>query len=529
MMGILSLSSYHERNGIEFTMGKKYSQYMDEISADVLYEKLLAYGFFSEKLPPIFDSVSFAKVCIESNCGFSGKEYYDYIRYNSMRNINIPRQLGIPVPMAYERLCNVITKNWKHIQQHFHKQTDSQNFVISRLHLQLSRNNPALFIMNYEDWRNGGSPQNDLAIGNKFMVKSDISNCFPSIYTHSIPWALLNKDTAKLTIAKQQDNSNKWCNDIDKACQNMKYKETHGLLIGPHASNLISEIILTVVDKKLYDKGWRYIRYIDDYTCFVESEEKADNFIHDLGQELEKFDLRINYKKTKIQRLPDAGITDWVSKIKRLNFMFSDRLIKYPDAQAFSSAVIELMDSNNHDSAIFKYAIKMLKGYKLTENARIYIWKIWMQLCLIYPYLITLMEEFIFQPFHPPVENIRDFANQAFNQGLKARNYEECCYALLFSIDYNFKIDSLKMIDVLDASDCLFKLISAIYFRRIKDDDSFTQLKEYAKTLKENKNNFDRNWIFVYEMLTAQELDNQSGWYKMKKARISFLKDKYKL
>ncbi len=85
------------------------------------------------------------------------------------------------------------------------------------------------------------------------------------------------------------------------------------------------------------------------------------------------------------------------------------------------------------------------------------------------------------------------------------------------------------MIDVLDASDCLFKLISAIYFRKINDDDSFLQLKEYAKTLKENKNNFDRNWIFVYEMLTAQELDNQSGWYKMKKAKISFLKDKYKL
>ena len=33
-------------------MGKKYADYMDDISADYLYKGLLAFGLFSNKIPP---------------------------------------------------------------------------------------------------------------------------------------------------------------------------------------------------------------------------------------------------------------------------------------------------------------------------------------------------------------------------------------------------------------------------------------------------------------------------------------------
>lgn len=46
-------------------MSKTYSEYMDEISEDKLYSKLITYGFFSEKLLPIFDSKFFARHCIK--------------------------------------------------------------------------------------------------------------------------------------------------------------------------------------------------------------------------------------------------------------------------------------------------------------------------------------------------------------------------------------------------------------------------------------------------------------------------------
>lgn len=100
-------------------MVKKYSDYMDAIPDSALYERLLLYGMFSEKLPPIFDNSAFTKFCKNNNPGFSSKNDYDYIRYDTLRNINLPRQIGIPVPMAYERLCMILKKHWEEIKCFF--------------------------------------------------------------------------------------------------------------------------------------------------------------------------------------------------------------------------------------------------------------------------------------------------------------------------------------------------------------------------------------------------------------------------
>ena len=102
-------------------------------------------------------------------------------------------------------LC--LKSNWSDIQSHFHTYTDSQTHVISRIHIQKRKNKDELFEMNYDDWRNAGSPKDDLLIGKRFVVKADISTFFPSIYTHSIPWALVGK-----AVAKQNRSKSKWFN-----------------------------------------------------------------------------------------------------------------------------------------------------------------------------------------------------------------------------------------------------------------------------------------------------------------------------
>lgn len=161
----------------EPTYGKKYADYMDEISADDLYKGLLAFGLFSNRMPPVFSSTSFFDYCVKNHPTFSNSDH-DYIRYKTLRNINVPRQLGIPVPMAYEKMCSVLKSNWSDIQSHFHTYTDSQTHVISRIHIQKRKNKDGLFEMNYDDWRNAGSPKDDLLIGKRFVVKADIPTFF---------------------------------------------------------------------------------------------------------------------------------------------------------------------------------------------------------------------------------------------------------------------------------------------------------------------------------------------------------------
>lgn len=498
---------------------KKYADYMDNISSDELYYRLIAYGLFADKLPPVFESVSFADFCKNKNNNFGSKNY-DFIRYNTIRNICIPRQLGIPVPIAYERLCGILKDNWKEIRDHFHKYTDSLDYVISRLHIQLRSSCNELFEMNYDDWKNAGSPQDDLLIGNSYIVKTDISTCFPSIYTHSIPWALAGKEDAKKERKKSM-----WYNNIDKECQNTKYGETHGLLIGPHASNLISEIILVVVDSKLYEKGWRFIRNIDDYTCYVENKIKAEEFVLDLVDELKEFDLVLNHKKTTIEELPQKVDSKWRRKLNSFNLLSSYKQVDYKLARAYFDLAIELSKSEQN-IAIIKYAIKVLSGQEeFSINAKQYCWKISMHLCLLYPYLIPLMEEKVFLPFDVPIDSIKNFINKAFKSGLANRNYEECAYAIYFALKHDVTIQDIDISDICSSDDCILKTIAYIYCKKNNDVDGIDKLYNNAFNLYSN-NDMERNWLFVYEVLKSDCF--KDDWKCLKNANISFIKQEFR-
>lgn len=99
---------------------KSYVECMDEISAEEIYEGLLVHGIFSSKLPPIFSAESFGEYCKVMTQGFHERGY-DYAVFDTMRNVNIPRSLGIPNPMAYQQLCASVKKYWGDIQAHFRK------------------------------------------------------------------------------------------------------------------------------------------------------------------------------------------------------------------------------------------------------------------------------------------------------------------------------------------------------------------------------------------------------------------------
>lgn len=108
----------------------------------------------------------------------------------------------------------------------------------------------SLFSMNYKNWKDDGTPEPDLLLGARYLVHADVSNCFPSIYTHALSWALVGKEVAK----QNQKDSSQWYNELDFRTRNVKHGETHGLLIGPHVSNLLSEIILVKIDNSYMTK-----------------------------------------------------------------------------------------------------------------------------------------------------------------------------------------------------------------------------------------------------------------------------------
>ena len=500
-------------------MIKRYTDYLDDISESELYEGLLAYGLFAEKLPPVFTAEDFYNYALEMNHKFGGKNC-GYIYFESMRDINIPRMIGVPNPMAYQRLCECLSNNWEEIKEHFHKQTDKDGHKISRIHIRKMKGTPALFKMNYKNWKIDDSPIPDLLIGKRYMVTADISTCFPSMYSHSICWALVGKEKAK----QNKMNKSMWYNKIDQYCMALKNGETHGFLIGPHASNLISEIVLTVVDYEL-SPNWDYIRNIDDYTCYVETYADAQRFITDLSSQLRKFDLILNHNKTKIEELPVASTKHWVRQLSAFDFSSAYRKVNYKKVQAFLDIAVGLMYENGNNAAIINYAIKVLASMTLTNNAKQYCLKTLLHFAVIYPYLIPLLEEYVIKPFDAEKDIIEDFTQKIYSNALLQENYEAMSYSIYYSLKYNFSIVQLKCEDAIRMDSCLFKLFVWLYYKRRNDQDALRKLKEHAKEL--SKEEFDQYWIFVYEVLPTDDLDD-GDWKSIKKAGVSFIKPEFK-
>ncbi|MES2139197.1 MAG: RNA-directed DNA polymerase [Bacteroidota bacterium] len=502
---------------------KKYIDYKNEISNSELYDGLIGFGIFADRIPNFLtskDFLKFSKTLIFPLLG----EPKDYIRYSNMRNINIPRPLAIPEPFAYANQCKSLSVNWKHLQNHFRKKTLNDDFKISRIHLRKLQHRPELFEMNYKNFFKDGDPEQDIIIKSKYIAFADISNCFPSIYSHSISWALMGKSFAKAN----KDPAN-WFNQLDFYTRNVKFGETNGVLIGPHASNLISEIILVTVDKGLSSHGFKYIRNIDDYSCYVDSFEEAERFFLCLSEELKKYELVLNNKKSKIIALPQASVKNWITKLNHFNFTNTYKVgnieaIRVKELKGFLDFAIELMLDEDSDASIINYAIKIISNKHLEKNAKDYYIKQIHHLVLLYPYLIHLLELEVFEPHKITKEIIKQIANDIYVYGLKKKIYEACSYAVYWALKYHFELETISLKeDSIKSSDCIFMMISFQYDSRHYKKAYLKEYKDQATALK--RHDFDRYWLFIYETLPWTEL---TGNYKtMKHKGLTFIKTEF--
>lgn len=438
-----------------------------------------------------------------------------------MRNINIPRNFGIPTPMGHELLCKTLTDHWADLLNFFETKTEDQPRLISRVHIRKKKDTKALFSMKYKNWRVDGTPEPDIYLGKRYMVHADISKCYPSIYTHAIPWALVGKDAAKI----HKNMKTYWYNEIDYYARLSKNGETHGILIGPHTSNILSEIILCAIDENLSKKYDSYIRNIDDYICYVNTKDDAERFIIDLCRELKKYDLSLNHKKTEIKELPICVGETWIYKIKYqlATFKKLKDYVDYHDIQAFMDFIIKLVPENNDNNAIVLYAVKALNDFNLSKNAQKYLTKSVVALSLLYPYLVPILGKYIFERYKVDPDQSQEYANMIYETYIGKNNYEACSFALLYAINSKTKINDINIDTITSSQDCILMLMAFIYCKKNKLESELEGLDDFAKELVA-KDEIDQYWLFLYECTEYLE----GEWATMKKNGVSFLKPEYR-
>lgn len=163
-----------------FAPSKAYWAYWQELTQDAVYNGLIIEGWFADKLPPIFTADKFLSYCNDRKMA-SNDSPSDWIRFNYLRCNGQYREFGIPTPFTYERLARGIANSWNEIVCHVKKHTLLQSYSVSRIHPRVIPDSQAIFQMNYSNWMNDPSPEPAILIGKQYVVKCDISTCFPSI------------------------------------------------------------------------------------------------------------------------------------------------------------------------------------------------------------------------------------------------------------------------------------------------------------------------------------------------------------
>ena len=178
--------------------------------------------------------------------------------------------------------------------------------------------------------------------------------CYESLYTHTIPWAAHGKSVAKLN---RNASPRYWGNSLDKWVQKCQDGQTRGLPIGPDASLVISEIVLSASDVELQNMQGSLsgFRHYDDYDFAASTNDEADEILGMLGRALSQYELSLNSSKTQIIDLPHPVTDAWILGIDAHRLGRAD-LSQRTDIQYLFDAAFSLV-GDYPDKPILKYVV----------------------------------------------------------------------------------------------------------------------------------------------------------------------------
>ena len=292
------------------------------------FENLLSLNFKQAKLfflqaktytniylPPYYD---FQKLLNEINIFFENNNNFNsFINFKNLKatdNVNYKlysnkdgnlswRKLEFINPVLYVYLVNIITQkdNWSKIRKLFKRFQKNKkiNCVSIPVKSLTKKSDKAEQISNW--WKSIEQKSIELALDFDYLFETDISDCYGSLYTHSIAWAIESK-----SVAKSIKNNSLLGNQVDSAIQSMQYGQTNGIPQGSVLMDFIAEIVLGYVDEQLTKSinlekisNYQIIRYRDDYRIFVNNPNDGSKILKLLSENLIEIGMRVNNAKTK--------------------------------------------------------------------------------------------------------------------------------------------------------------------------------------------------------------------------------------
>lgn len=312
-------------------------------------------------------------------CNLDNLENVNYKLFHNKNGKYDWRQFELIHPFLYVSLVHEITKynNWKLIKKRFGEIKAKSIVECMSLPIvsETAKSDKAEQILNW--WEQIEQKSLILSLDYNYVYHTDITDCYGSIYTHSIPWALHNREFAK----NNKKDKKLIGNMIDFHVQNMSNGQTNGIPQGSVLMDFIAEIVLSYADlclsmkiKHINEKDFYILRYRDDYRIFVNSPQIADEIIKALSEVLITLGLKLHAGKTTfsnnvIQSSVKQDKLDWLIINKNLKTIQKQLLVvhqfalKHPN----SGTIVKELQS------ISKKIRKRKEKIKKTENIEVLV------------------------------------------------------------------------------------------------------------------------------------------------------------
>ena len=214
------------------------------------------------------------------------------------------RPLELIHPAIYVSLVNVICDpdNWKFITNRIAEFEDSVVDCCSAPVMSLDdQRDVAKQIASWWQSVEQQSLINSLEFSH--LLHTDVIDCYGSLYTHSISWALHGIKTAK----EKKNDKSLLGNVIDSHIRAGRYGQTNGISQGSVLMDFVAEIVLGFIDKRINDSlrgstDFRILRYRDDYRIFTNSDDRAEEILKIISDKLRPVGMKLGVSKTYLTR-----------------------------------------------------------------------------------------------------------------------------------------------------------------------------------------------------------------------------------
>lgn len=300
-------------------------------------------------------------------------ENVNHVLYNNKNGQYAWRPISLINPAVYVSLVNAITKeeSWKHIVKKFKEYGESSKIDCLSLPVEAlsKKSDKAEQILHW--WEEIEQRSIGFSLDYDYVAVTDITDCYSSLYTHSIAWALHTKCVAK----KEKGKDDLIGNLIDSHIRDMSLGQTNGIPQGSVLMDFIAEMVLGYADsllarklrnQKIDEKAYHILRYRDDYRVFSKDQQSGEAIIKALTEVLIDLGLKLNPTKTAFShKLINSAIKPekryWMTQKQSAKDIREHLIIIHEIAEKFPN-------SGGLVKALNKFYNKILRYKKIDAN-----------------------------------------------------------------------------------------------------------------------------------------------------------------